>query len=69
MDNKCPHHWLIEEAQGQQSQGTCKLCEATRMFWNSWPGAEDKGYVPDSLLTGKKKYKNKTRHGVPIGER
>ena len=30
----CTHYWLIEEAKGPTSKGTCKLCGATSEFTN-----------------------------------
>lgn len=29
------HHWRIEEPNGQESRGTCKICGVTREF-NNW---------------------------------
>ncbi len=30
----CAHHWQIETPAGETSEGTCKLCGATRSFLN-----------------------------------
>ena len=38
----CPHHWIIEAANGQISKGKCQLCREVREFsnsvetWGSW---------------------------------
>lgn len=48
----CKHFWDIETNTGQQSKGICRLCGEERMFFNS-KEAKDKGYVPDSLKTGR----------------
>lgn len=32
---KCQHHWDIKPATGYLSQGTCRLCGATKEFRNS----------------------------------
>ncbi len=32
------HHWLIDEANGEQSAGRCKHCFARRDFRNWLPG-------------------------------
>ncbi len=37
----CPHHWIIETANGPTSQGKCRLCREVREFSNSvetWGG-------------------------------
>lgn len=31
----CIHHWVIDEADGAESQGRCKNCGDTRCFSNS----------------------------------
>ena len=39
--NHCPHHWIIETANGPISKGKCKLCRVEREFNNSvatWGG-------------------------------
>lgn len=36
------HHWLIEEANGQQSRGVCKRCGAIKQFKN-W--LEDSDFI------------------------
>ena len=39
--NQCPHHWIIETANGPISKGKCKLCRVEREFNNSvetWGG-------------------------------
>jgi len=33
----CPHHWIIEPADGPLSLGFCKLCGKERWFRNSLP--------------------------------
>ena len=35
MREKCVHHWLIAQAEGETSPGRCKLCGEVRMFKNS----------------------------------
>ncbi|MDD5127275.1 MAG: hypothetical protein PHR43_04160 [Dehalococcoidales bacterium] len=35
--NYCPHYWVIQEANGHTSTGTCKICGTTREFFNSMP--------------------------------
>lgn len=34
------HHWLIEEAQGQESRGVCKRCGEARQFKNWLEGGD-----------------------------
>lgn len=34
MSNECVHRWRIEEPQGAESLGQCKLCGAARHFAN-----------------------------------
>ena len=34
-DSACPHHWIIEPAQGSVSRGVCQVCEEVREFKNS----------------------------------
>jgi hypothetical protein len=36
----CRHHWIIDNAHGPTSWGTCKRCAARREFRNSCPGVE-----------------------------
>lgn len=33
----CQHHWMLAEANGPRSQGTCKHCGAEREFSNYLP--------------------------------
>ena len=33
-DDPCAHHWLIESPDGETSRGTCRLCGASREFFN-----------------------------------
>ena len=37
-----PHHWVIEEAQGPTSSGTCQLCGDVRDHTNSVEGGDYK---------------------------
>ncbi len=32
--DSCPHHWVIQEADGPQSAGICRLCGAVKEFNN-----------------------------------
>ena len=32
---ECPHHWIIEAADGPVSRGICKLCKLVREFKNT----------------------------------
>ena len=34
----CPHHWVIDAANGHTSRGVCQLCQETREFENSTYG-------------------------------
>jgi len=34
---ECVHWWIVESANGPSSWGTCKLCDARRLFYNSAP--------------------------------
>jgi len=36
-ETTCQHHWLIAEASGPTSPGTCRHCGETRTFNNSTP--------------------------------
>jgi len=45
----CRHHWIIDNAHGPTSWGTCKRCAARREFRNSCPGVEWERSVSDSL--------------------
>ena len=36
---QCRHHWIIETPRGAISQGHCKVCGASKEFFNSAPGA------------------------------
>ncbi len=37
---ECHHYWLIESAKGHTSRGVCKLCGASKEFFNSIPEAQ-----------------------------
>lgn len=43
------HRWLIEEANGPQSLGTCKVCGATKAFRN-WFEESDFGTITERTL-------------------
>lgn len=43
----CPHHWVIEPANGPRSRGVCKKCGALRAFRNA-PQTVEFGYKPHS---------------------
>jgi hypothetical protein len=46
----CRHHWIIDNAHGPTSWGTCKRCAARREFRNSCPGMVwEERTVSDSL--------------------
>ena len=32
----CSHHWILQPANGPESQGVCRGCGAKRMFRNSF---------------------------------
>lgn len=32
----CKHHWVIDEANGPESEGRCKKCGESRMYRNSY---------------------------------
>ena len=36
-ENKCPHFWDIEAANGPRSRGVCRRCGETREFFNAFP--------------------------------
>jgi len=36
-DDKCPHFWDIEAANGPSSEGVCRFCGEKREFLNSFP--------------------------------
>lgn len=36
-EDKCPHFWDIEAANGPSSWGTCRRCGKTREFYNAFP--------------------------------
>jgi hypothetical protein len=36
-DDKCPHFWDIEAANGPSSMGVCRFCGETREFLNAFP--------------------------------
>ncbi len=38
--DECHHYWLIESAKGRTSRGVCKICGATKDFFNSIPLGE-----------------------------
>ncbi len=35
QDAPCPHHWIIETANGPSSKGVCRLCHEERQFENA----------------------------------
>lgn len=37
------HHWIIETANGPNSEGVCKFCHAHRDFPNWLPGLDFRG--------------------------
>jgi len=41
----CPHHWLIEEANGPTSVGVCRFCGERREFSNSVPDGLDRAIM------------------------
>ena len=46
----CQHHWIIDNAHGPTSWGTCKRCAVRREFRNSCPGMDwEERTVPDPL--------------------
>ncbi len=50
---KCKvHHWIIKDAAGPTSQGTCKHCGDTQDFKNDVYTGRTKGFIPVSLTTG-----------------
>lgn len=40
----CTHQWLLDEATGPTSKGTCTLCGATKKFKNGFPGS---AFIPE----------------------
>ena len=36
-EDRCPHFWDIESANGPRSQGVCRRCGETRDFFNAFP--------------------------------
>jgi hypothetical protein len=36
-EDKCPHFWDIESANGPSSKGVCRHCGETREFFNAFP--------------------------------
>ena len=50
LQAECRHHWIIDNAHGPTSWGTCRRCAARREFRNSCPGVEwEQRTVSDSL--------------------
>ena len=47
----CPHHWMIQPAEGPMSAGVCKLCHATREFKNSLIGMGNDWVAPTRRVT------------------
>ena len=35
QSTRCPHHWIIETANGPSSKGVCQICGEDREFKNS----------------------------------
>ena len=35
QEARCPHHWVIETANGPSSKGVCQICGEDREFQNS----------------------------------
>ena len=35
--DECHHYWIIEVANGPTSEGVCKHCGETKIFYNSMP--------------------------------
>ena len=46
----CQHHWVIEEANGPTSPGTCQRCGETKEFQNSTPSGNMMWGNTDSVL-------------------
>ncbi|MDO8567414.1 MAG: hypothetical protein Q7R57_01715 [Dehalococcoidales bacterium] len=48
VKGECHHFWLIDSAKGPTSRGRCKVCGATREFYNAIPEPEAvvKKHVP-----------------------
>jgi hypothetical protein len=38
-ENECRHYWMIDSADGHNSQGVCKFCGAQAEFCNWFPGS------------------------------
>ncbi|MCH8280784.1 MAG: helix-turn-helix transcriptional regulator [Chloroflexi bacterium] len=45
----CPHHWVIDAANGHTSRGVCQLCQEVRDFENSTYGTV---WIPPKRAAG-----------------